>query len=148
MSQRFIILLLLFVLAPLGTTSPTALGQSLDLAIQGNGISIGDSRKTNGIRLNFRDRNLEHVNGINMTIWQPHEPARGIVRGLAIGLPMTGGRHVQGIGFGVFNIVFVVQSVSPISRLVWHSDAASSGRNKPSQRVRRNRFLFKKQLCI
>jgi hypothetical protein len=81
-----------------------ALAQSLDLTVNGTGISIGDSRNVNGIRLNFRDRRLREVNGANITIWTPYEPARGRVRGLALGLPATGGRTIDGVGLGLIGL--------------------------------------------
>ena len=79
--------------------------QSLDLTINNTGLSIGDSRFVRGVRLNFRDRNLERVDGINATIWTPYEDARGgVVRGLALGLPVTGARRIKGLGIGVFGV--------------------------------------------
>ena len=44
---------------------------SLDLTSDGFGISIGNSRGVDGLRLNFRDDDLEWVNGINFTLWRP-----------------------------------------------------------------------------
>ncbi len=64
-------------------------------------ISIGNYPDVAGLRLNFRDRNLEQVRGINATIWQPYEPATGIVRGLSLGVPMTGAGRVDGLAIGV-----------------------------------------------
>jgi hypothetical protein len=67
-------------------------------------ISIGNYPRVDGLRLNFRDRALERVRGINATIWQPYEPATGVVTGLALGLPMTGAGELQGIGLGVLGV--------------------------------------------
>lgn len=67
-------------------------------------ISIGNYPRVDGVRINFRDRSLERVRGINLTIWEPHEPATGKVTGLALGLPMTGAGDVDGIGLGVFGV--------------------------------------------
>jgi hypothetical protein len=79
--------------------------QSLDLLIDNTGLSIGDSRIVRGIRLNFRDRNMERVDGINATIWSPYEDARGgEVRGIALGLPVTGAERISGLGLGVFGV--------------------------------------------
>lgn len=74
---------------------------SLDLTVNDVGLSIGDSRRVIGLRLNFRDRRMEEVIGVNATIWTPYEENRGIVRGLALGLPATGARHVDGIAIGI-----------------------------------------------
>ncbi len=79
-----------------------ATAQSLDLTIKGHGISIGDSREVTGLRMNFRDKHMRRVNGINATIWSPREPARGTVNGLALGLPLTGGKRLNGIAIGLF----------------------------------------------
>jgi len=74
---------------------------SLDLTVHDVGISIGDSRRVTGLRINFRDRRLEQVNGINATIWTPYE-ANGEVNGLALGLPATGAARITGLTAGVF----------------------------------------------
>src|SRR5688572_16118292 len=82
-----------------------AAAQSLDLTINNTGLSIGDSRFVRGVRLNFRDRNLERVDGINATIWFPFDDARGgAVRGLALGVPLTGARSISGAGIGILGV--------------------------------------------
>ena len=94
----------LFLLALLYGTAGSSIvpAQSLDLTIGGYGLSIGDSRAVNGLRLNFRDRRLRQVNGINATIWTPRDPARGLINGIALGLPVTGGRRINGLATGLF----------------------------------------------
>ena len=67
-------------------------------------ISIGNYPRVDGLRLNFRDRALERVRGINATIWNPYEPATGVVTGLALGLPITGAGELHGIGLGVLGV--------------------------------------------
>src|SRR5436190_23879381 len=79
-------------------------GQSLDLTIHNTGLSIGDSRFVRGVRINFRDSRLREVHGVNITVWTPDEPARGIVKGAAIGLPLTGARDIRGIGMGLLGL--------------------------------------------
>ena len=87
------------------TILPTAApAQSLDLMVHNTGLSIGDSRIVRGVRLNFRDDRLERVTGLNATIWMPYQPARGSVKGMALGLPMTGARRIEGLGIGVFGV--------------------------------------------
>ena len=66
-----------------------------------HGIAIGDVPRVRGLRLNFRDRRLERVDGVNVTLWSPYEPARGEVRGLALGLPLTGAGSVEGAALGL-----------------------------------------------
>lgn len=82
-----------------------ASAQSIDLTIKNTGLSIGDSRFVRGVRLNFRDRNLDLVEGINATIWTPYDDARGgAVKGIALGLPLTGARRISGAGIGIFGV--------------------------------------------
>jgi hypothetical protein len=81
-----------------------ASGQSLDLMVHNTGLSIGDSRLVHGVRLNFRDDRMQRVVGVNATIWSPYSPAHGYVKGLALGLPVTGARRIDGLGFGVLGV--------------------------------------------
>lgn len=70
------------------------------LAIGDLGLGIGDVRRLDGIRLNFRDRELELVRGVNATIWHPYPRARGVVEGVALGLPVTGAAEISGLAVG------------------------------------------------
>jgi hypothetical protein len=76
--------------------------RSLDLGVNGVGLSIGDSRRWTGLRINYRDSRLDEVTGVNLTLWYPHDNGAGDVRGMAIGLPATGARDLTGFGVGVF----------------------------------------------
>jgi len=76
--------------------------RSLDLTVGGTGISIGDSRRVRGLRLNFRDGQLEQATGVNATIWTPFKGGHGNITGLALGLPATGGQDVHGLQIAVF----------------------------------------------
>src|SRR5687768_1948619 len=78
--------------------------RSLDLTLNGNGISIGDSRRVNGIRINFRDTRLEQVNGVNVTIWTPTRSSGGTVNGAAIGLPMAAADEINGLAVGILGV--------------------------------------------
>lgn len=78
--------------------------QRLDLTVDGYGLVIGNKPRVNGVRLNFRDRGLDRVNGINATLWTPYEPISGSVYGLALGLPVTGASRIEGIALGVFGV--------------------------------------------
>ncbi len=77
---------------------------SLDLTLHDVGIGIGDSRTIHGLRLNYRDRRLREVNGIHVTLWSPHARSRGVVRGVALGLPVTGAETLHGVGVGALGI--------------------------------------------
>ncbi|HXD22804.1 MAG TPA: hypothetical protein VN613_05540 [Gemmatimonadaceae bacterium] len=67
-------------------------------------LSIGNYPSVNGLRLNFRDSDLGRVNGANVTVWSPYEPASGTVKGLALGLPVTGAGEIDGVAAGVFGV--------------------------------------------
>lgn len=89
----------------LGTTILAA-SQATLAAAQGtrSPISIGDYPDVAGIRINFRDSNLGHVDGVNITLWSPYDPSSGRVRGIALGLPMTGAQDISGFGTGIFGV--------------------------------------------
>lgn len=74
---------------------------SLDLTIHDVGIGIGNSKRIDGIRLNFRDVAPFTVHGLNATIWIPEQGGGGDVDGLALGLPLTGARRLRGLGVGL-----------------------------------------------
>ncbi len=83
-----------------GFTPRRAAAQGLKLAVGDVGLGIGDVPRLDGVRLNFRDRNLELVRGINATIWNPYEDAHGVVKGIALGLPLTGAAEIHGLALG------------------------------------------------
>ncbi|HMS04049.1 MAG TPA: hypothetical protein PKE51_13790, partial [Gemmatimonadaceae bacterium] len=80
--------------------------RSLDLGVNGVGLSIGDSRRWRGVRLNLRDSRLERVEGVNLTVLAPRgrrdgEFGGGDITGLALGVPVTGGREVRGLQLAI-----------------------------------------------
>lgn len=76
-------------------------GTALNLTAGTVGLSIGDSERTTGLRLNYRDHQMRWVHGINATIWHPpYDQARGTVRGLALGVPVTGAMRIHGVAAG------------------------------------------------
>ncbi len=75
-------------------------GTALNLTVRDVGLSIGDSKRTTGLRLNYRDRSLQRVTGINLTLWRPHDEAGGTINGIAVGLPLTGSHRIRGVGVG------------------------------------------------
>ena len=100
-STGFAVVIALFTAADRASAQDSR--RSLDLTVGGVGISIGDSRRVNGLRINYRDSRLDEVNGINATIWTPFRRGHGDITGLSLGLPATGGRDVRGLllaGFG------------------------------------------------
>jgi hypothetical protein len=82
----------------------SAFAQGLDLTVNHIGIAIGDVPRVTGLRINYRDRNLEWVNGVNATVWSPYGNGSGTVRGLALGLPVTGAWRIDGIATRIFGV--------------------------------------------
>jgi len=80
------------------------LAQALDLTVHDVGLAIGDKPRVTGVRINFRDRNLVEVHGINATVWTPYQPPTGVVNGIALGLPLTGARRIDGLAIGALGV--------------------------------------------
>ncbi|HKL87814.1 MAG TPA: hypothetical protein VJ884_02340, partial [Salinibacter sp.] len=75
-------------------------GPAVNLTVGTVGLSIGDSRRVTGLRFNYRDRYLDRVHGLNLTLWRPYDDAGGTINGIAVGLPLTGGDQLRGISIG------------------------------------------------
>jgi hypothetical protein len=68
-------------------------------------LSIGHHPRVDGIRLNYRDKELELVNGVNATIWTPYDGyIGGRVNGVALGLPLTAAGEIHGLSLGIFGV--------------------------------------------
>ncbi len=106
-----IIILTLLLFSPARSATPAAgqivtpdedagsniAGAGLSISVNNYGIAFGHVPVINGLRFNFRDINLNRVHGMNITIVAPREPSYGTVRGIAIGLPMTGAANMTGV---------------------------------------------------
>jgi hypothetical protein len=80
-------------------------GKALNFPFRKYGISIGNSSSFNGIRVNFRDKNVTNVNGFNATLWIKSYPnIYPVVKGISVGTWPTG-RSLHGINVGVLGIV-------------------------------------------
>lgn len=77
-----------------------------DVRPETGGVSAAPTTGVNGIRVRFRDRGFERLNGIKVTLWRPRhaESMTGWVNGLTVGVPFGGAHHVRGIGVGVIGI--------------------------------------------
>jgi len=78
--------------------------QGLGIPSKHGGIGFGNLAKFTGIRFNFKDRNVEKINGINTTIWNSKDDSdqTGTVNGISLGLPMaTGHENQNGLSLGV-----------------------------------------------
>lgn len=99
--------------------------QSLDLPAKKWGLSFGNSTNFTGVRLNFRDRNVERINGINITLWKPYRENRNsVINGLSLGL-LPGAGEFRGLQIGILG-VGAEKSASGINLGIL---GAGSGRN-------------------
>jgi hypothetical protein len=74
--------------------------QALNFPAKTYGISIGNSKIFNGLRINFRDRYVDRINGINLTVWNSGNNKKAIVNGFSLGgLPEAG--ILRGIQIGI-----------------------------------------------
>jgi hypothetical protein len=69
-------------------------------------LGFGDSPIFTGLRFNFKDQNVEKVNGVSFTIWHPNnDDGDGVVNGISVGVPLSGGTAQRnGINLGVAGI--------------------------------------------
>ena len=69
------------------------------------GVGFGNSPEFTGLRFNYRDSHVRHVNGINLTLWQPYEDNNdAVVTGFSFG-PIPGGGTLRGLQLGIFGVV-------------------------------------------
>jgi len=87
------------------TTPPEHAGhQALNL-FNGAGLSIGNSARWTGLRLNFRDHAVERVNGVNLTIWPATANSKMVMNGLALGVTGPVGGRFSGATVGLLGAV-------------------------------------------
>ena len=81
-------------------TSLQISAQSFDIPSSRWGLSFGNSEKFNGLRINWRDKNVEQINGINITLWIADSNRTATVNGLSLGLVMPEAAYLKGIQIG------------------------------------------------
>lgn len=66
-------------------------------------IGFGNSPIFTGLRFNFKDQNVEKINGVSFTIWHPKsDDGGGVVNGISVGVPLAGGTGQRnGINLGI-----------------------------------------------
>jgi hypothetical protein len=79
-------------------------GSSLDLGISGIGLSFGSAPRWSGLRVNWRDRYLERIDGVNITLWKPGDHVGGAVNGLSLGLGPRAG-YLRGVSIGLLGVL-------------------------------------------
>ncbi len=60
--------------------------QSFDIPSKHWGISFGNSKNFSGLRFNFRDRDVDRINGVNVTFWKSYENDYSEVHGISFGV--------------------------------------------------------------
>lgn len=81
--------------------------QGVGIPSKKGGIGFGNLPVFTGLRFNYRDKNVEKINGINVSIWQPkdEDDQTGTVNGISIGLPLAmGTENRNGLGVGIFGV--------------------------------------------
>ena len=78
----------------------SAQAKSLDFPSSEWGISFGNSQRFNGLRFNYRDHDVEEINGVNVTLWKGYRPQTSVIRGVSFGVLPSGGRLV-GLNLGL-----------------------------------------------
>jgi hypothetical protein len=71
------------------------------------GIGFGNSPRFTGIRFNFADKNIEKINGINVSIWARKNfgDETGSINGISLGVPLAvGAANRNGINLGIFGV--------------------------------------------
>jgi hypothetical protein len=94
----------IFFLLGLVFTFNSAFPQGVGIPSKKGGIGFGNLERFTGIRFNFKDRNVDRINGINVTVWKMKDDSEqtGTVNGISLGLPLAMGHANQnGVSVGV-----------------------------------------------
>jgi len=80
--------------------------QGLGIPTKTTFLGFGNLPKFTGVRLNWKDRNVQQVNGINVTAWIPkdEDAMEGTINGISIGAPLAANGSIHGIGVGIFGV--------------------------------------------
>jgi hypothetical protein len=80
-----------------------SLGQALNIPFKEAGISFGNSKVFNGLRFNIRDRQVQKINGMNITFWKAKENKDAQVNGVSFGLLPEAG-WLRGVQLGLLGV--------------------------------------------
>ena len=83
--RRFFNILFLIILLS-GSGKNLLYAQSLDLPNERYGMSLGNSKNFTGLRINFIDKEVDEINGVNVTLWRAKENKDAEVKGISLGL--------------------------------------------------------------
>lgn len=119
------IFLVIVLLAVSVSMSPA---KSLDIPSKHWGISFGNSTEFTGLRFNILDKNIDRIDGVNISVWhgEDFDNATGKFRGLGIGLPLASGTaDRKGVSVGLFGVA----AAEDIAGINLAGLAIGSGRN-------------------
>mgnify|MGYP001113164045 CR=1 FL=1 len=126
MKQRFQIMkkYILFAILLLVTAPHELLAQGLNLPAKHWGLSVGNSVRFTGIRINAIEKDIQTINGVNLSVWPIRSTERqtGTFNGLGVGLPLAAGtanrngfsvgllgvgaaNNLKGINLGVLGVI-------------------------------------------
>jgi hypothetical protein len=87
------------------------------------GLGVGNLPEFTGLRLNFRDRDVHRVDGVNVTVWPADDRNRGAVyRGVGLNIVGNSGAEMDGVFVSLVGV-----SVREKARGVFVSGIGSSG---------------------
>jgi hypothetical protein len=95
-----------FALALLAVLAPVAQG-SLDIGPSNTGLCIGNAPVWTGVRLNFADQGIEHIQGLNFTVWRANGdgPGEGQVDGVGLGIWGPKAARLNGLHLGIAEVL-------------------------------------------
>ena len=99
--RKYFVYLLIFSIIGVGDS----FASSLDITYRGYGISIGNSKRINGMRLNLVDSGVERINGLNLTFWKPKDNPYAVMNGFTFGLVAPAAKKINGFAFGGVAVV-------------------------------------------
>ncbi|MFO7261959.1 MAG: hypothetical protein DIU52_012455, partial [bacterium] len=90
----------------LAAAAPAA-PQGLDLGFRGVGLSIGNTERWTGLRINWSDAGVREVNGINLTLWKPAPGGNPgfVMNGLALGVVGPAAGELNGMAVGLGGVI-------------------------------------------
>ena len=91
MKESFLIIMIVLTtrLCGLYAQDVVSNGRALNIPFGKYGVSIGNSYRFNGIRINFADSNVQRINGLNLTLWTKFKSVYNkdaTINGISIGV--------------------------------------------------------------
>jgi hypothetical protein len=103
-SIQLLIAFSLFFYSGLHAQNSLSNGKALSIPAKKFGISIGNSHEFTGIRMNFADKDVKKINGINLTLWfSKFQNEDAVVNGISFGVIPTAGA-MQPINIGLLGV--------------------------------------------